>query len=257
MNEAVENLFSVSFTTVAFFLLALFLIFFLRRFHHSPELRTIKRKPLIIPAIVFLIIVPIAPHQHIGPPLGMESNTYSRYLHYQLTTMFTVYEQEPYLPRVRAEYSYPLHSDEIIECTVLVYLDDFLLENITSSITYSGSPEQLSTTHTTFDLSPGNYSLVFSQRVLQADGSPTPYIRAVDLIFFQLQDYTWIEVSFQWDQYLLVLYIIGIALFLIGLYVTDHNFDTPEEKERYQRHKNGERNYPYSRSYRRKMKHRK
>ncbi|MFW9850231.1 MAG: hypothetical protein ACFFF4_13925, partial [Candidatus Thorarchaeota archaeon] len=127
MNEAVENLFSVSFTTVAFFLLALLLVFFFKRFHHSPEFRTIKRKPFIIPAIVFLIIVPLAPHHHIGPPLGMESNTYSGELQHQLTTMFNVYEQEPYLPRVRAEYSYPLHREEIIECTVLVYLDDFLL----------------------------------------------------------------------------------------------------------------------------------
>ncbi|MFW9850045.1 MAG: hypothetical protein ACFFF4_12985, partial [Candidatus Thorarchaeota archaeon] len=155
------------------------------------------------------------------------------------------------------EYSYPLHREEIIECTVLVYLDDFLLENITSSITYSGSPDQLSAAHITFDLSPGNYSLVFSERVLQADGNITPFFRTVQLSFFQLQDYTWIEVSFQWDLYLLALYIMGIVLFLVGLYVTDHNYDTPEEKERYQRHNNGERHYPYSRKYRRKMKYRK
>jgi hypothetical protein len=137
-----------------------------------------------------------------------------------------------------------------------VYQDYDLVENITSEIHYSGASWRLSTAQTVFDLTPGNYTLVITQRVLRVDGSPTPFYRRVHLVFSQLQDLSWIEISIQWDQLQLALLVVGISLFLLGIYVTNHNYDTPEEYERYQRKKNGERNYPYDWRYRRKMKQR-
>ena len=254
MNAAVENLFSVSFSAVAFFLIALVMVRILKRTHKAPEFRLVKRKPLLIPAIIFLLILPFTPRQHIGPPPGMESNAILNQLGGRLEVSFEVYEWAPYLPRIRIDYSYPLEREEIIECTVLVCKNEALIQNSTAEIHYSGASYRLSTALSTFDLAPGNYSLIFTQRVLRADGTPTLYIRNVLLSFSQLQDYAWIEISLQWEQILLVLYIAGVGLLLLGIYYTDHRFDTPDEYERYQRRKNGERNYPYDRGYRRNMK---
>jgi hypothetical protein len=187
----------------------------------------------------------------------MESNGFVDELGFTLESSFEVYDVEPYLPRIRTEYSYYQDRNETIECTVLVYQEGNLVHNTTATIHYTGMSSIAATAHSTFDLAAGIYDLVFTQRVLRADGTPTLYSRNVFVAFTQLQDFAWVEVSIQWDQYQLALLAAGIALVLIGIYVTDHGHDTPEEYERYQRRMNGERNYPYDWKYRRKMKRRK
>lgn len=253
MNLAVENLLSVSMSAVVSFFFTWLLIYLLAKVHKGREFHLIKRKPLIIPALVFILVVVFVPRQHIGPPPGLESNAIHLELQRNAYADFEAYDWTPYIPRARVDYSYHLQHAEIIECSLLVYENGNLVTNVTTSIYYSGNPNRLSSAHSTFDLNPGNYTLSFSQRVLNSDGAPTPFFRIVSASFYQLQDYEWIDVSLQWEQYLLVLFVSGFGLLLFGIYATDHSQDTPEEKERYDRKRRGEHNYPYSRAYRRAM----
>ncbi|MFW9979874.1 MAG: hypothetical protein ACFFEJ_17460 [Candidatus Thorarchaeota archaeon] len=252
---AIENLYSVGIGAIIFFLVSLALVFVIKRVDTSPTLRVVRRKPLIVPALIFLLAVVMVPRERIGPPPDMLFNYVTHDFATSYSTDFSLYDIEPYLARARVTYTYQMEIDEIIRFNVLVYQGTTVVANITTNM-YRTSEYQLETVHSTFELPYGNYTLRFSQTVLNLDGYPTLRHRYVHLIFEQVQNLQWVDESILWDQCILFLIFSGLSLLFIGIYLTDHTEDNEVERERYERKKRGERNYSYWRADRRRTKNR-
>jgi len=251
---AIQNLVTVGSTAVIFFLIASFFILVLKRNKNKQNLRFIKRKHLLVPALVFLLMLAIAPGEHIGPPPDQMTNAIITEFRNSFSDSFDVAEVEPYLPRVRVEFSYYMTFPEICECTLLVFQEESMIRNISVNLYESSADYSASSGHATFNLLPGEYQVHITQQLYTLDGIPKIGGRAIQIHLEQIQDLQWVEEDFYWKQYYLVLLIVGFGLLMIGIYITDHSFDTEDEYERYLRKKNGYRNYPYSRLYRRSQK---
>lgn len=222
-----------------------------KRFDSSSTLRILRRKLLLVPALIFLLAVVVIPRERIGPPPDLQFNYILHDFTLSFSAEFQVYDIEPYLPRIRVTYSYQIESDEIISCNLLVLQDESVVANVTTNM-YRLPDPQSESSHSVFDLSYGNYSLFFTQIIFTPDGYPTTHHRNVHVVLEQMQDPQWIDESILWDQYFLFLILSGFSFLFIGIYVTDHAEDNEIERERYERRKRGERNYPYWRADRRK-----
>ncbi len=252
---AFENLIAVGSGAVILFLVTLAIIVIIKRIDVSSALRIIRRKPLIVPALIFLLAVAIVPRQRIGPPPDLMYNYVAHDYTISFATDFQMYNMEPYLSRARVTYTYQMETEEFIECNVLVYQNGSVVANVTTTM-YKLDGYQLESFHSIFDLSYGNYRLYFTQTIYTLDGLPSTRHHTVHLIFEQMQDLQWVDESILWDQYILFLLAGGFVLVILGIYVTDHNEDNEVERERYERKKRGERNYPYWRADRRRSRNR-
>ncbi len=255
MLTAIENFVAVGIVTSVTFFISIVIIIFIKRLSTSSNLRIVRRKPLLVPAIIFLLVIFVSPGERIGPPPELPHNSITGDYIISFVRDFQVYELEPYLGRVTVTYFYGIDLDEIISCNVIVSQTDSVVANVTTNILKHESAETESA-HSTFDLPYGNYTLRFTQVVLDLYGNPTTRRRNVHVLFEQLQDLQWIDEALLWDQYRLVLILTGMALLVFGIYLTDHKEDNEVERERYERKRRGERNYPYWRADRRKVKER-
>ncbi|MDF1540664.1 MAG: hypothetical protein P1Q69_17335, partial [Candidatus Thorarchaeota archaeon] len=225
---AIQNLFMVSSIGVVVFLLSSIFILVLKRNGNRQSLRLIKRKYMLVPALVFLLMLVVAPQDHIGPPPDMMTNAIISEYRNSLSEPFNVSDVEPYLPRVRVEYYYYMSFPEICECILFVYQGETVIQNVSVEL-YQASDYNPSMGHATFNLPPGNYQVHFAQQLYTLDGTPRIGGREIHVHLEQIQDLQWVEEDFYWKQYYLLLFITGFGLLMSGIWVTDHSFDTEDE----------------------------